>query len=183
MLSVWAGLPLGFLTFLLAASLFSRFIGSGIPLLIGLCCGWLTWRLFKSLDERRLAELLNPPAQLWQLPMTLAWGAVREAFDGPIIMCGPGGLIPWRVLKEDRSRGLIVACLNFRELVPGTESNLPDSGLISVTAQLTPQAEGTLVALTYNTAGGEQAPTEQLVRLTQRWLQEDLERLSWQQPG
>lgn len=183
MLAVWAGLPLGFLTFLLAASLFSRLIGSGIPLLIGLCCGWLTWRLFKYLDERRLSEVLNPPAQLWPLTMPHAWGVVREAFDGPIIMCGPGGLIPWRVLKEDRSRGLIVASLNFRELVPGSDVPQSDAGIISVTVQLTPQAEGTLVALTYNSAGGEQAPTEQLVRLTQRWLQEDLERLSWERTG
>lgn len=177
MLAVWAGLPLGFLTFLVSANLTSRVIGSGIPLLIGFCCGWLTWRVFKTLDDRRLSELLNPPAQLWPLTMPQAWGIVRDAFDGPIIMCGPGGLIPWRVLKEDRSRGLIVASLNFRELVPGSEVPESDVGVISVTAQLTPEPEGTMVAFTYHAAGSEQAPTEQLVRLTQRWLQEDLERI------
>lgn len=182
MLAVLAGLPLGFLSFLVTANLVSNFLGAGIPLMIGLAAGWLTWRYFKALDERRLADLLNPPAQLWPLTMPSAWGVIKDAFDGPIIMCGPGGLVPWRILKEDRSRGLIIACLNFRELVQPTEGQSDPSGIISVTAQLTPQADGTLVALTYN-ATGEQAPTEQLVRLTQRWLQEDLERLSSLEPG
>jgi len=180
MLAVLVGLPLGFLSFLIATRLSSGFLGAGLPLVIGIVAGFVTWYVFKAMDKRRLQKLLNPPDVIWPVDRAIAWAILKDAFDGPLILAGQGTLVPWRINKEDRSRGLLIASLDLRELLQ--RDRAVEEGSLTVNARVKDDGDQTAVSLTYY-ATGEQAPTEQVIRLTEQWLQEDLERAFLQQRG
>lgn len=172
MLAAWAGLPLGSLAFVLVCYLTSKFVSASVPLLAGAIAAACTWLYFKHLDDRRLESLLNPEPEAWPVPLAVAWGILKAAFDGPVIMPGnAAGLLPWRLIKQDQATGVLVACLSFRELTQDPES----TGLVTVTAQLSQASKGTLVSLRY-TATDKDAATEKLLRITKRRLEEDLNR-------
>lgn len=170
MLAAWVGLPSGFVAFVLVCYFTGRFVVAGVPLLAGGTAAACTWLYFKRLDDRRLEALLNPEPELWPVSLAIAWGILKAAFDGPIVMPESGsGLLPWRLIKQDQAAGVLVACLSFRELLHEPENN----GIVTVTAKVKQEPEGTLVSFSY-TATDKDAATEKLLRMTKSRLEEDL---------
>lgn len=170
MLVAWAELPLGFIAFLLTAKITSQFISSGVPVLLGLMSAALVWLYFKSCDDRRFEDLLNPEPELWPVPLPIAWGLLLSIFDGPIIMRNnENGLLPWRLLKHDQMTGSLSAYLDSNSFPQGPI-------LATVSVQLMQKPTGTIVRLSYKTDKYDRN-IEKLISLTNRWLIEDLEHL------
>jgi len=168
MLAAWAGLPTGFCAFILVCYFTSLFVSSGVPLLAGAIAGISVWYCFKRLDDRRLEAVLSPPPEVWPVPLAVAWGVLKAAFDGPVVMPGPvAGLLPWRLIKQDQAAGVLVAYLDTGQMAHGSDSsNLQ----VTVTACLTQHpVGGTAVKIAY-TATERNILTEKLLRLTQRIL-------------
>lgn len=177
MLAAWAGLPTGFIAFILVCYLTSLFVSSGTPLLAGAIAAFSVWYCFKRLDDRRLEALLSPPPEVWPVPLAVAWSILKAVFDGPILMPGPvAGLLPWRLLKQDQAAGVLVACLDFRELERHSEAN----SIITATVHLEQNPRGTLVSLSFQ-ATDKDAATEKVLRLTKSKLEDDHERFRAQE--
>ncbi len=170
MLAAWAGLPTGFIAFILVCYLTSLIVSSGVPLVAGAIAGMSVWYCFKRLDNRRLETLLEPPPEVWPVPLAVAWGILKSTFDGPILTPGSTtGLLPWRLLKQDQAAGVLTASIDFRELDRRSEA----TDILTATVYLKPSAEGTIVSLCYQVTD-KGAATEKVLRLTKSRLEEDL---------
>lgn len=88
MLAAWAGLPIGSLAFILVCYFTGHFVSAGVPVFAGAIAAGGIWYYFKRLDDRRLEALMNPEPELWPVPLAVAWGILKAAFDGPVIMPG-----------------------------------------------------------------------------------------------
>ncbi|MBY0548058.1 MAG: hypothetical protein K2W95_12255 [Candidatus Obscuribacterales bacterium] len=169
MLAAWVGLPSGFVAFVLVCYFTMKFVSAPVPLLAGGIVAVSVWLYFKRLDDLRLEALLNPEPELWPVSLAVAWGILKSAFDGPIVMPGSAaGLLPWRLIKQDQAAGVLVACLSFRELLHEPEN----PGLLTVTATVKQEPDGTLVSFLYTS--DKDAATEKVLLLTKQWLEEDL---------
>ncbi|MBX9693195.1 MAG: hypothetical protein K2Z81_12475 [Cyanobacteria bacterium] len=175
MLSVALGLPIGFLGFVLATSFSNRFIGSGLPLLIGISAGWLIWRYFKMLDDNRLNELLISGEQVFTVPLPLAWGVVKEVLNGSLLVSGAGRITRWMIDKEDQGQGVLVSVLAFRETKEDS-SNVTADNTIRVTASLKHHHLGTQAAFRYEIlTGSHNAAIERIIQSTNAEIANELE--------
>ena len=117
MLARWLGIPIGFLAFLFVAYLFSRSFGPGLPFLAGAVAAWRIWWHCHQLDQERFEKILNPPAEIWAVSLPAAWGILKDVFDSSTVNLGRSGLTPWRLEKDDPTRGIMTARLNFDEVI------------------------------------------------------------------
>jgi len=176
------GLPLSFVAFLLATNLVGGFMGAGIPLVAGGLAGWAVWSFFRHLDELRLNELLNPAPVLWQLPLPIVWGIMKDVFDASFVVAGSsGGLVAWKLHQEDPSRGLMSSMLDFQEMLGDISSQTSYPRTITVEIQLIPQGQGTLIKLRYQAFSPACTQViEQIIISTNKRLNEDWKRHSCQ---
>ncbi len=172
MLSVLLGLPIGFLGFVLATNFSNRFIGSGLPLLIGMLVGWLIWRYFKMLDDNRLSDLLVSGEQVWTVPLPLAWGVIKEVLNGSLLVSGSGSITRWMIDKEDQGQGLLVSILSLRE---ASGSGIADN-TIRVTVAMKHHHLGTQASFRYEVLTGEHNTTvERIIQSTNAEIANELE--------
>jgi hypothetical protein len=149
MLARWAGLPAASVAFLGVAHVVGNFADSGVPLLAGGTAAFAVWSYFHRLDCRRLDALLNPPPALWPVPLPVAWGILRDAFDSAFITTIDGALVPWILQRQDQSRGLLTASLNCDELLgSGTDAHRQPRTIVA-TAILSPADKQTQVEMHY----------------------------------
>lgn len=125
------------------------FHGPGTAL-VGGVAAWFTWKYFIKKEQEDLTKLLNPPAETWAMPLPVAWGTIRDVLDGAKVSTGVSGTSGWRIDKEDDSRGIISAQLNFSEHVGGPTTGQVLPRTVSVSAQLTPEGSSTKIQFTYN---------------------------------
>lgn len=175
MLAKIVGIPLSFIVFVSVSWICSYFFDSGIPTIAGGVCGAGVWYCFHCIDHRRMDALLRPQPAIWQVPMPVAWGILKDVFDGSIVRTKEGVIAAWAMKREDKARGQLAAVLNLLEhggcgpngaIVPQT---------IAATAQLTPHGSTTGVTLTFEIF----APTgtdlvEDIIRKCQRRLQSEV---------
>ncbi len=141
--AVVAGLAVAIFISQCIASGFIETVGPGV------IAGYLVWKHFAKKADAQLLELLNPPAEVWPVPLPIAWGCIRDVLDSASIATGTGGSSNWRVQKEDDSRGLIIAQLNFSELLGGATNATVHPRTVKVEATLTPEGSSTKVLLQY----------------------------------
>lgn len=149
MLARLLGVPAAFMMFFFVAGLASNVVSSGTPLLAGLTVGAVVWYCFTRLDRRRFERALNPKPQLWPVPMPVAWGVVKDIFDGSTVSTN-AGLVPWVLLKHDQSRGIITAMLNTRELSGTGQGMATEPRTITVAAVSVPEGRETLLKLRFD---------------------------------
>lgn len=109
---------------------------------------YFTYKYFAKKDNEELQRLLNPPAEVWPMPLPVAWGTIRDVLDSCKIQSGVSGQSNWRVAKEDDSRGIIAAEINFSQYLGGAQGQVVPRN-IGVTALLTPEGSSTKVQLNY----------------------------------
>ena len=118
--------------------------------LVGAVAAWFAWQHFSKKEQADLTKILNPPPETWAVPLPVAWGTIKDVLDGSKISTGVSGTNSWRIDKEDDSRGIISAQLNFSEHVGGPTTGQVMPRTVSVLAQLTPEGSNTKVQFTYN---------------------------------
>ena len=149
MLARTVGMPLAFIVFVAVTSTCSSFAGAGIPLAIGLCIGVGIWYGFRCVDKQRLDALLRPKPAIWQVPMPVAWGLLKDVFDGSIVRSKEGVIAAWAVKREDKSRGMLSAVLNLLEHGGCGPNGAMEPRTIAATAELTPHGSTTGVTLKF----------------------------------
>ena len=175
MLAKIVGIPLSFIVFVSVTWYASYFVDTGIPAIIGCTCGAGVWYFFRCIDDRRLDALLRPKPAIWHVPMPVAWGILKDVFDGSIVRTKEGVIAAWSMKREDKSRGQLAAVLNLLEhggcgpngaIVPQT---------IAANAQLTPHGSTTGVTLTFEIfAPSGTDLVEDIIRKCQRRLQSEV---------
>jgi len=150
MLARMFGVPLAFIVFFVVVFATGNSFGSGLPLIIGAAAGGIVWLCFKCLDKRRLEMLLRPPATIWQVPLPVAWGVLKDVFDGSIIRTKDGVIAAWTLKRDDKSRGLMSAMLNFLEHGGCGPQGPSEPRTIAANAELTAQGASTGVKLTFD---------------------------------
>lgn len=171
MLAMIAGLPLGIISFLVAANLSGGFVSNGLPVIVGALAGWLVWSHFRSLDRRAFQSLLNPQPDFWPVSLPIAWGLVKTNFNGGIILASPSGLATWHCIHADQNGGVLTARLDFSE--PGRTDGSLEQHTLSASVQLTAFNEETRVAICF-VSTTESRSVESLIRATESRLQEHL---------
>lgn len=147
MFARWIGIPCGFIVFILFAYLFSCSFGPGLPFIAGALGAWRIWWHCHQLDKQQFEKMLNPPAEIWEITLPLAWGVIKDVFDCSTVNLDRSGLVSWRLEKEDQARGFMVGNLSFDEVI-GHERNVYRRTIIA-TATLAPDGENTCVQLKY----------------------------------
>ncbi len=169
MLAKWIGLPLAIIAFFLVTNAVSLLVGWVIPLIFGALAAIIVWLFFDRLDQRRVSSILNPPVVLWSLPLPLAWGIVRETFDGALEFTGSRGITSWRIEYADHTRGLLRAVLHFEEILglPTQEQICPRG--IAVEATIEPAESFSKIKLRFHlfSPGMDQ---ETAIRIVQKTL-------------
>ncbi len=175
MLAKIVGIPLAFIVFVSVTWIASYFMDTGIPAIIGFISGGGVWYYFRCIDHRRLDALLRPNPAIWQVPMPVAWGILKDVFDGSIVRTKEGVIAAWSMKREDKARGQLAAVLNLMEHGGCGPNGATVPQTIAATAQLTPHGATTGVTLTFEIF----APTgtdlvEDIIRKCQRRLQSEV---------
>lgn len=141
------GMVLAAIAFIATAIFMDQLIARGFleTCIPGAIAAGLTYSYFAKKDAEELAKVLNPPADIWPVPFPVAWGCIRDVLDTATISTGVGGSSTWRIQREDDSRGLITAQINFNENLGGQV--YPRS--IGANATLTAEGSSTKVAIQY----------------------------------
>jgi hypothetical protein len=122
---------------------------SPMSFVAGAVAAFFAYQHFKKKDDQELEKLQQPPAEVWPVPLPIAWGSIRDVLDSAMVVTGAGGSAKWRVQKEDDSRGIISAQLNFNQtLGSGTSSQVVPRTIVC-DVQFTPQGSSTKVDITY----------------------------------
>lgn len=143
------GLPLAIIVFVGIASFGSYLVGHAIALGLGLAAGSGIWYFFHQIDIKRLYAMLRPTPAIWQVPMPVAWGILRDVFDGSIVRTKDGAIAAWALKREDKSRGLLSAMLNILEHAGCGPNTSVEPRTIAVNAELTPHGSTTGVTLNF----------------------------------
>ncbi|MBX9772598.1 MAG: hypothetical protein K2X29_14570 [Candidatus Obscuribacterales bacterium] len=143
------GLPLAIFAFVAIASFGSYLVGHGAALFVGLAVGIGIWYFFHQIDAKRLWALLRPTPAIWQVPMPVAWGILRDVFDGSIVRTKDGAIAAWALKREDKSRGLLCAMLNILEHGGCGPNTSIEPRTIAVNAELKPHGSTTGVSLNF----------------------------------
>lgn len=142
------GLPLGIIVFVSIASFGSYLVGHAVALVLGLAAGGGICFFFHQTDQKRLVSLLRPAPAIWQVPMPVAWGILRDVFDGSIVRTKDGAIGAWALKRDDKSRGLLSAMLNILEHAGCGPNTSIEPRTIAVNAELT--AHGSTTGVTLN---------------------------------
>jgi len=164
--------------FFAAAMFMGAFVAQGFveTIVPGLFAGYFAFQYFKKKDDEELLQLLNPPAETWAVSLPVAWGCIKDVLDTASIATGVGGATSWRIQKEDDSRGLIQAQLNFQEQVGGPATGVVHPRSITLTAQVTPDTAGTRVEIHYQVFSPMGAGTvKQIIHSTQESIRRSLQ--------
>lgn len=165
------GVPLGFVTFFIVAYASGNFVGSWIPLVIGGVSAAGVWFFFRSMDKERLGKLLHPEAKVWAVPLPVAWGIIKDEFDGSIIRTKHGVIAAWSLKREDKSRGQLAAMLNFFEHGGCGPQGPSEARTVAATAELKPAGSTTFVSLNFEVfSPGCSELVEDIIRKCQRKL-------------
>ena len=145
------GLLAAIAAFFVALGLIGNFITSGFfPCMIGAsAAAWGTWKWFLKKEQEQLNNLLNPPAQVWNMPLPIAWGTIHDVLNAAKMQTGMGGVSSWRIEQADDSRGLIAAVLNYSEHVGGPTSGQVMPRTVHVSLALVPEGANTKVQANY----------------------------------
>ena len=137
--------------FVSAFSFWGRgFLETCIP---GAAAAYFTYKYFEKKDKDVMAKLLTPPDQVWPVPLPIAWGTVKDVLCSTGVETRESGRQNWKMLQEDKSRGLLRGQLDFAEGVAGQggeKAMAPRS--IGLTVILSPDpagSEGTKVKMSY----------------------------------
>jgi hypothetical protein len=122
---------------------------SGTSFVAGAIAAYFAYQYFKKKDDQELEKLLHPPAEVWPVPLPIAWGSIRDVLDSAMVVTGSGGSSKWRVQKEDDSRGIMSAQLNFNQMLGGATSAQVVPRTIVCDVQFTAQGSATKVDITY----------------------------------
>lgn len=122
------------------------FLETCIP---GGIAAFFAYQYFAKKDQEEMQKLLNPPPEVWNMPLPVAWGTIKDVLDASRIQSGVSGQAGWRITKEDDSRGIICAEVSFSQYLGGAEGKVVPRS-IGVTAILKPEGAATKVELSYN---------------------------------
>jgi hypothetical protein len=124
---------------------------SPMSFVAGAVAAFFAYQHFKKKDDQELEKILHPPAEVWPVPLPIAWGAIKDVLDSSMVVTGQGSPSKWHVTKEDDSRGIITAQLNFNQQL-GTATNPKlEPRTIVCDVQFTPEGSTTKVNITYQT--------------------------------
>ena len=145
------GIGAAIVAFLATAILVDQLIARGFleTCVPGGIAAYFTYQYFAKKDNEELQKLLNPPAEVWAMSLPVAWGTIRDVLDSCKVQTGVSGQSGWRVTKEDDSRGIIGAEINFSQYLGGAQGQVVPRN-VGVTAILTPEGSSTKVHLTYS---------------------------------
>lgn len=145
------GIGGGFLAFCVVNIFVSAFIGPGFLLTFvpGLVAAWWVWKVCTDKEKAELDTLMNPPEETWPVPLPVAWGTVKDVLDSAKVHTRHAGTSGWHVQKEDDSRGLIKAQLNFTEQVGGLTNAQMLPRTVEISVILKPDGSSTKVETHY----------------------------------
>lgn len=135
--------------FLAVLFLGSGFLGPLFGVLGAVGAGYYTWKHFDDKYKSELNALLNPPAELWALPMPEAWTCLKDVLASAHVESGMNGISNWRIQQEDNTRGIIQAQLNFQQMLGSTTQSVIVPRSVTMNAQLSPEGDGTKVEIHY----------------------------------
>lgn len=149
------GIVGGFFAFFIAAIIFNQLISSDtfMSLAIGAGAAFATWKFCDKKDSSELKALVNPEPEVWPVSLPVAWASVRDVLYTTGVETKESGKQLWKIQREDQSRGIIQAQLDFAEGLAGRmgqKEMVPRS--IGLTVTLSPANEdaGTTVRFSYN---------------------------------
>lgn len=145
------GMGLAAVAFIATAILFDQLIARGFleTCVPGAIAAYFTYNYFAKKDAEELMKILNPPVEVWPVPFPVAWGCIKDVLDTATIATGVGGASTWRIQREDDSRGLITAQLNFSEHVGGPTTGQVHPRTVGANATLTAEGGSTRVLIQY----------------------------------
>lgn len=146
------GMGLAVVAFLATAIFVDQLIARGFleTCIPGGIAAYFTYKYFAKKDDEELQKVMHPPAEVWPMSLPVAWGTIRDVLDSCKVQTGTSGQSGWRVTKEDDSRGIISAEINFSQMLGAGANSQVVPRTIGVTAILTPEGSSTKVELTYN---------------------------------
>ena len=145
------GIGGGFLAFCAVNIFISAFIAQGflITFVPGCFAFWWIWKKCTDKEKQELDTIMNPPEETWPVPLPVAWGTIKDVLDSAKVHTRHAGTSGWRVQKEDDSRGLITAQLNFTEQVGGLTNAQMLPRTVEISAILKPDGSNTKVETHY----------------------------------
>lgn len=156
-MNIWqsVGIAAAFVAFFAVAFFVNAFIARGFleTCIPGGIAAYFTWKYFDKKDTAELQKLMNPPEEIWPVPLPVAWGSVKDVLATSGVDTRESGRQNWQLQREDQSRGIIQAQLNFSEGLAGPHGQkqmAPRSiGLTVVLAPDPAGSSGTRVKFTY----------------------------------
>ena len=149
------GIVGGFFAFFVAAIIFNQLITSDtfMSLAVGAVAAFATYKFCDKKDRDERKALMNPDPQTWPVPLPVAWASVKDVLYTTGVETRESGKQLWKIQREDQSRGIIQAQLDFAEGLAGSmgqKEMVPRS--IGLTVVLAPANEeaGTKVTFSYN---------------------------------
>lgn len=121
------------------------------PLSLPAACAaaFFTWKYFNDKYKKDLDALLNPPAEVWPISMPAAWTALKDVLSVARVETGISGNSNWHITQEDNTRGIIQAQLKFNQALPNSAQPAIVPRAITMSAQLTPEGDGTRAEIHY----------------------------------
>ena len=171
--------------FFVVAIFISQLIASGFleTVVPGVIAGYFVFQYCIDREMKELKETLNPPEETWPVPLPIAWGTIKDVLDTAKVTTGTSGTCGWKVQKEDDSRGLIIALLQWNEQVGGMSGQILVR-TVELTANLTPEGSSTKVKTEYKVFSPMNFnAVRQVVMQTQSQLTADAARNAQQQEG
>ena len=147
--TVVVGVALSVLAFLIAGALWYQIFGMALSFWVGLAAGGFTFKYFWDKDKAELQRILNPPDEVWTVPLPIAWGCICDVLRRSGVETGTSGRSAWTIMQEDESRGIIQAKLVFSQALGVGQNMKTVPREIYLTALLTAEAEATKVHFEY----------------------------------
>ena len=111
------GIPIAIVVFLIVGAVWYYFLGMDLSFWAALAAGGFTFKYFYDRDKKDLADVLNPPEEVWPVTYPVAWGSVLDVLRGSGVDTGASGRSIWNIVHEDDALGSIQAKLSFNQML------------------------------------------------------------------
>lgn len=157
--------------FFLVLFIGSGFLGNSAGLIAACVAAYFARKYFDDKYKAELNVLLNPPSELWMVPMPTAWSCIKDVLMTAHMQTGVSGTSNWRIVHEDNTKGIIQAQMTFQQALGSPSQPNIVVRSIMLTAQLYPEGDGTRVESKYEILSPMgTGMVEQMIRTTQASL-------------